>query len=193
MIGSENQDSQNRIVVGSTSEIKLAAVRQAVKDCGWGGDISGMNVPSAVPRQPVGYTMIHSGAWNRAMAVRNSDPNCYAVGIESGIIDQESGWYDVSAVHVIIPGQSQPFGLPAYSAAVSVPVDVVLEVLTRGINQVTIGQLLAERYPGQCQPDDPHLFLTHGKFSRQKILVAVLYHVIKEVRRWNRFVQQVRR
>jgi non-canonical (house-cleaning) NTP pyrophosphatase len=128
MIGSGNKDSQNRIVVGSTSEIKLAAVRQAFEACRWDGDISGVNVPSAVPRQPVGYTMIHSGAWNRAMAVRNSDPSCYAVGIENGIIEQEGGWHDVSAVHIIIPGQSQPFGLPAYSAAVSVPFDVVLEV-----------------------------------------------------------------
>jgi len=77
-----------RIVVGSTNQVKLDAVRDGFGQLfpGEAVQISGLEVDSSVSDQPMTDRETYRGAVARARAVRRHDPGCdMAVGIEGGI------------------------------------------------------------------------------------------------------------
>jgi inosine/xanthosine triphosphatase len=75
-----------RVGVGSKNEPKIAAVRAAIGAYVSGVDVQGMDVPSGVPEQPVGFEEIVLGARNRATAVFAAGDCDLAVGIEDGLV-----------------------------------------------------------------------------------------------------------
>ena len=75
-----------QITVGSTSEHKLAAVREACAHLGISATVEGIKAASKVNEQPVGFEETFTGALNRASEARNHAPFSESVGIENGII-----------------------------------------------------------------------------------------------------------
>lgn len=171
------------IVVGTLSELKLAAVRQACAAQGLVAEVTGVEVESNVPQQPVGFIMTGQGALHRAERARRRRSGGFAVGIESGIIEQLNSWADLAVIRLILSGQSSSTHI-FFTDSVDVPADVVEEVLRRGIGQVTIGQVLAERHPNKCDPADPHSFLTKGQHPRQEILARGLRPLVEYIKHW---------
>ncbi|MBU1915611.1 DUF84 family protein [Patescibacteria group bacterium] len=172
------------IVVGTLSELKLTAVRQACAERGLVAKVTGVAVESNVPQQPVGYIMTGQGALHRAQQAQRQRPNSFVVGIENGIIEQVGGWADLAVIRLILPGQSSSTHI-FFTDPVDIPADVVEEVLRRGIDQVTIGQVLAKRHPNKCSPVDPHSFLTRGQHSRQEVLARGLWPLVDYITHWS--------
>jgi inosine/xanthosine triphosphatase len=80
-----------RVRVGSTNEPKLDAVRNAFSPYAPDVEVAGVDVPSGVPEQPVGWEEIVRGARNRARLARASEPCDLGVGLEDGLVALPDG------------------------------------------------------------------------------------------------------
>ena len=80
-----------RVRVGSTNEPKLEAVRNALAPYAPDVKVAGVDVPSGVPEQPVGWEEIVRGARNRARLARASEPCDLGVGLEDGLVALPDG------------------------------------------------------------------------------------------------------
>jgi inosine/xanthosine triphosphatase len=80
-----------RVRVGSTNEPKLDAVRDAFAPYAPEVQVAGVDVPSGVSEQPVGWEEIVRGARNRARLARASEPCDLGVGLEDGLVALPDG------------------------------------------------------------------------------------------------------
>ncbi|MCC7054889.1 MAG: DUF84 family protein [Gemmatimonadaceae bacterium] len=94
-----------RVAVGSRNPVKVAAVRAALARCACPAAVTGFDLPSGVPPQPVGDDETLAGARNRAVAALAVDPGAdLGVGIEGGVVRDESpeGTHRVCAWAVVV-------------------------------------------------------------------------------------------
>jgi inosine/xanthosine triphosphatase len=121
-----------RVGVGSRNEPKVAAVRAAIGAYAPRATVQGLDVPSGVPEQPVGWGEIIRGARNRAEAAFAAGVWDLAVGIEDGLVPLPAGAASASGDHVNLGcaavwdgvrmslGFSSGFGYPPDVAAAAV-------------------------------------------------------------------------
>ena len=90
------------IIVGSKNPAKIEAVRDAFSHYFQDLEVQGMEVASGVPAQPFGDD-IFKGAENRARAAQSSvkEKDAFYVGIEAGIIQQHSRWFNFNCVCIL--------------------------------------------------------------------------------------------
>ena len=164
------------IAVGSTSVIKLRAVREACRLLGVHSPVEGINVPSDIPVQPLGYEETRRGASNRARGVHLHRPHAVAIGIENGIRHIRDYWEDFSVVVVRVPTGEE---YACTSAYVRFPTDAVEAMFARGRERTTVGAVLSEST--NCNPTDPHSHLTQGRQSRRAILTKNLIEALSPI------------
>ncbi|MGE3770645.1 MAG: DUF84 family protein [Bdellovibrionales bacterium] len=77
-----------KVVLGSKNAAKVAAVEKALRAYWDDVVVTGIDVPSGVPAQPLGHDETMRGAINRARAAYAASPDCdMAVGLEGGVVD----------------------------------------------------------------------------------------------------------
>lgn len=157
----------HRIAVGSTSVIKVSAVRDALRRVGIGADVIGVAAESGVNAQPVGRAETCRGAANRARAALTAGD--VGVGIENGIVHEDDRWIDLAAIVIATADGRERV---AWSEAVTLPDLDVSEAARRGFRRTTVGAVIAERTGST--PEDPHAFLTGGRRTRAAILTDAL-------------------
>ena len=159
------------VIVGSMSEHKLGAVREALRRIGYSHiGVTGCHTESGVNAQPVGMEETTTGAMNRAYAARAAVPSGVLwVGIESGIFraPPHSLTLDL-AVIAFVPSTGD--ALLSTSTGITFPEEYVNEAERRGFRHVTVGHVIAERLGGDGT--DPHSVLTGGRTSRNETLVT---------------------
>lgn len=80
-----------RVVVGSTNPVKIAAVRAVVLRVAPDALVEGVAVASGVPDQPLGDAETQAGARTRAHAVLASTDAELAIGLEGGVVELPDG------------------------------------------------------------------------------------------------------
>lgn len=93
-----------RVIVGTESESKLAAVKQALAQMFPSQIIKviGVRVDSAVPNQPFGLPQICEGASNRAHAALALDDQAQlAIGLEGGVCEVGSRLINIGMVFIV--------------------------------------------------------------------------------------------
>ncbi len=175
-----------RIIVGSESPIKLEAVQDALNALKLQiNDIVGIKTNSGVPEQPFGFVNGWKGARNRVQeAIRKftekTGDGDWFLGIENMIYagpvqDSCGAQYNDLACITLKPG---PFCADnhliyeAMSASVQIPREFV-EKSRESQWGITAAEFMSAEHP-EMNPKDPHLWITHGVVSRQKILSDVL-------------------
>jgi inosine/xanthosine triphosphatase len=78
-----------RVVVGSTNPVKIAAVAAVLARCACTATVEGIAVPSGVRDQPEGDAETIRGAMQRAAAVLRETNADLAVGLEGGIVEED--------------------------------------------------------------------------------------------------------
>jgi inosine/xanthosine triphosphatase len=78
-----------RIVVGSTNPVKIAAVQAVMERVGSRAEVAGLAVASGVRDQPVGDVETIRGATQRARAVLEASDADFGVGLEGGVVDSD--------------------------------------------------------------------------------------------------------
>lgn len=157
------------VAVGTTSSIKVVAVRTSLVRAGIAANVLSHATPSGVNAQPVGRDETLRGATNRARAAAAAIPGCIGIGIENGIVHEDGRWIDLAAV--VIVGADGRTSV-AWSEAVAVPDVFVDEAASRGFEGGTVGAVIAERTGST--PDDPHAMLSAGRRTRSAILADAL-------------------
>jgi non-canonical (house-cleaning) NTP pyrophosphatase len=171
-----------RVIVGSMSQIKLAAVRKALQVAGLPTiiEVTGFPTESGVNPQPKGSQEGEKGARNRAAMARVKMAGDVHVGIENYVAYQNTdrAWFDIAAGSVLftLPG-SQPMDLLCHSGRVQVPADVMKELHKLGFHCTTAGAISAETHGHPA--DDPHIYWTAGKLNREEFLVQMLAPVFQ--------------
>lgn len=161
-----------RIALGSTSPIKMAAVREACLQIGYSVELNGRDVDSGQNEQPVGFEEILRGATTRAEGVNEVYPARYCVGIENGLLRAEGVSIDIAAVVVIAPYGRRYY---ATSSGIRLPEQAVEKASREGFDKVTVGQVM--RKDPACVGlvgDDPHSWVSGRNISRTEILAEAI-------------------
>ena len=81
------------VVVGSTIPAKLEPVRRVFSEVFPELEVRGLDVPSGVPDQPIGYEETLRGAKNRAQAALATPGATWGLGLEGGVeFNLYGGW-----------------------------------------------------------------------------------------------------
>ena len=173
-----------KIILASTSEHKLAAVKEAFSKILDGPiTVTIFKSDSGVAEQPVGWREIYRGAINRISFLGKRIKGGvydYLVAIENGIVfldfDKRGKWYDVG---LVIIESSQGKRAVSFTAGIEMPLNLVEEARKRGFSTITVGALMAKTYGGEST--DPHSILTRGAVSRKSLLVQAIKIAIAQV------------
>jgi adenine phosphoribosyltransferase len=156
-----------KIVVGSTSRVKLGAVREVFPEA----LVIGETVESGVEEQPFSREHTSLGAFNRLSKIKllHPDADCW-IAIENGVFP----WIQGSKTHVdqafvVQELNKQKIVMERWSRAVKIPLELVEQAQK---SKLTIGRILLQR--GLCSDHaDPHVYLGGG-VSRRTLIVHAL-------------------
>ncbi|MCX6789181.1 MAG: DUF84 family protein [Candidatus Gribaldobacteria bacterium] len=164
---------QIKIVLGSISQHKIEAVKQACQQLGLETIVSGVKAASGQNEQPVGLSETYQGALNRAQGAKEQNPEAVVIGIENGIFmsdnDKNPLTVDLAVIVVLTPDNRR---IVSTTPGITFPEDCVAIATERGFVTTTTGSVIAEKLGGDST--DPHSTLTKGAVSRIQTLVAGL-------------------
>lgn len=162
-----------KIVVGTTSALKLRAVQNAFIRAGITAEITGHKVKSDVPKQPFSEKEIVAGATNRAQNALTKDKCAdYGLGIESGIALKNKKYFELAAC--IIVNQKGEIVGEAFSAAVETPAKVVHLIKANDSEAGIVVQELV-LLQGRLIEKDPLFWYSDRRMSRNKILEDAIF------------------
>lgn len=163
------------IVLGSTSIHKIEAVKQACLGLGLNADISGVKASSGQNEQPVGFEETFSGALARASYAKSTRPDCFAIGIESGIF-RFGMTFDIAVIVILTPDNRQ---IVTISEGIPYPTQYVEIAEERGFKTTTVSSIIAQQIGGD--PTNPHSTLTSGKVTRTMLLTSALITALRQL------------
>lgn len=167
------------IVVGSTSERKIAAVRRVVGEFFTRADdltYAGTDVASGVPETPYDE-QTYRGAKQRAVGAKRAAPRArLAVGLESGLVERYGHVYE-EAWAVCIDAEGNEFA--GYSSGLKVPDSVLAEMHARGKTHAEVMTILEEQH-GQL-PNDTWGSYSGGIIPRQTSLEEAIRNALVQV------------
>lgn len=166
------------IYVGSTSDIKYNAVKNACDILGIEASISKVatNIKLGAEAQPVGFERIAQLSSHKASYVRNKYPSAISIGIENGILKCGQLVIDIAVITVSRPNERD---IRITSSGIEFPYSCFKIAEKRGFYITTVGQVIAEKMGGSH--DDPHSTLTGGKISREKLLTDALVIALSQL------------
>ncbi|MEI8339600.1 MAG: DUF84 family protein [bacterium] len=168
----EKKGQNMKIVVGSTSEHKLAAVRQACVQIGLVAEVVGIKTDSRQDEQPIGTKSAFLGARIRANAVLSVYPDDVCIGIESGIVHTGNRFGHFMDMAYVVIARRDTDLIVTTTPSIEFPSECYYEAARRGFKTTTVGSIIAEKFGGNST--DPHATLTKGRVTRMSTLVAGL-------------------
>ncbi len=172
------------IGVGTASALKLRAVQRAFERLNpvfheIAAEIRPTEVESIVPVQPFGFATIVRGATHRATTARQYHQADLGIGIENGLVEIESNWYDPPCVVVV-----DKDGLvgSAFGALFPIPYRMVHEVKTK---HTELGNIVQAAAGGGEK--DPHKWLSEGEVNRDEIIVQAILCALAPLRHADRY------
>ncbi len=162
------QQHRLKIVVGSQSEVKLNAVKNALRALNVDADVIGVKAKSGINEQPVANETV-DGARNRVADARRLYPDAdMYIAVENGIFPKAGSWIDKAVILAVTRGGKESL---EYSQGVEFPKQYVEEAHAQGFDKITVGQVM-QKHGAVAKHDDPHLSLA-GK-SRATIIEDTL-------------------
>lgn len=190
------------VAVGSTSELKLRAVRQALAELDINNFVDGVDVDSGVPDQPRGFREMTQGASARATgALEGVSTAEVGIGIENGLVSiHELGGRDVdSDRRAVLTGANQYFdppcvavvsrkhGGPFFSFGLFLPIPHWMEERTR-LESSELG-IVVQSVAGGGEKD-PHKWLSNGTLPRDQVVVHAVMAALLPVLQTERYATQ---
>jgi inosine/xanthosine triphosphatase len=112
------------VIVGSTNPAKLNPARAVFAEV-FGLETKGIDVPSGVSDQPIGYVETLTGARNRAEAALRQPGAIYGVGLEGGVEFNEYGAWLFNIAYIVQGNGKSGF---ARGGSILLPPDVAARV-----------------------------------------------------------------
>jgi inosine/xanthosine triphosphatase len=157
------------IVCGSTNPSKLEPVRSVFSGFEPALSVIGVNVPSLVPDQPMGWQETALGARNRARGSLEQSGAVYGVGLEGGFVENDDGAWLLSIAAV-----ARDDGLEGLACGgwLQLPERVAARVKAGEELSRVIDDLAGER--GTNTRGGAIGFLTQGRFTRSQMWAGAL-------------------
>jgi inosine/xanthosine triphosphatase len=168
-----------KIILGSTSTHKLAAIAEACENLQIEANVKGVKTDSGINEQPVRLDETFKGALTRAEGAHKQSPDSTAIGIESGIFrfgEQNSHTLDLAIVVLITEDGRK---IVTTSSGVEFPQQCVEEAGRRGFDTTSVGSVVTEQFGGD--PTDPHSVLTDNKVTRTMTLVDAIVVALRQI------------
>lgn len=151
-----------RVVVGSTNPVKLAAARRVITAAWTRASVEAVTVPSGVADQPFGDEETIAGARNRARAAREALDADLGIGLEGGVVDSPAGMRTCAWCVVM-----HRDGREGVGGSLAMPLPPAVAAMIRGGTELghAMDALVAER--GTKQGKGAVGILTDGRIDRQ--------------------------
>jgi inosine/xanthosine triphosphatase len=157
------------IVCGSTNPAKVEPVRSVFASLEPTLEVAGVNVPSGVPDQPIGWDETSKGARTRARNALAQPGARYGVGLEGGVLTNADGAWLVSIAAIACNDGRE--GL-ACGGMLLLPPSVAARVKSGEELGHVIDALAGET--GTKTRGGAIGFLTNGRYSRREMWVNAL-------------------
>ena len=162
-----------KISIGTTSELKVRALEEATNKLAIKAEILPVKTDSGVSKQPFGYDEIIFGAKtraNRALTESNAD---IGVGVENGLVEINSDYFDVACVYVISKNNTESM---AFSPAILMPRWIINEIKEK---DTEVGEI-TKRLSGDSEKDGFKYF-TNGVIKRTDALVLAIIFAFAKI------------
>jgi non-canonical (house-cleaning) NTP pyrophosphatase len=175
-------ENKINVIVGTKSNIKICAVREA-SNCvfdEYNYSITDVDSESKVNNQPYGFDEIVKGAENRLSFCRESVPLnrtnqiCILVAIENGIVFIDNEFYDIA--YILVENEDTLEVSSSFSSTVKLPKNIIYKV-TNSNYEKTIGDFI-----DKTNPKDPHSSLTNFNVARKDILTQALKIALSQLK-----------
>ncbi len=170
-----------KIAIGTTSELKVRALKDALEKIQVQADIDTAKTNSGVSDQPFGYEESTRGAKNRATELFEKEDPDIAIGIESGLVEIEGNYFDVACVYV----KSKDDESVAYSAGYFTPEWIIREIKEKNTEYGHIAQKLS----GDSEKD-PLKYFSDGKIKREELLSQAIQISLVKIFNKNKYLKQ---
>lgn len=172
-----------KIVLGTTSDLKIRAAKEAFKILGINPEIITVKSESGVANQPFGLDQILTGAKNRAKNALQLHLADLGIGIENGIIkiDQINKWMETLAVAVIDGDGKESFAL---GSAYPLPDWVVKKIHNENSE---LGHVIQKLDPKLDK--DPINYFSDGKIKREDTITQAIVFAMLEIVNGNQYVK----
>ncbi len=151
-----------KIVIGTTSELKIRALKNALEKLKFESEVVSMKTQSGISDQPFGYEETTRGAKNRVMYIFEREIPDMAVAVESGIIEIEGNSFDIASVYIKTKEGGESF---AYSSGYFVPEWMISEIKE---NKTELG-FITQRLSGDLNKD-PLNYFSNKQMKREELL-----------------------
>ena len=157
------------IVCGSTNPAKVEPVRHVFASLEPTLEVAGVNVPSGVPDQPIGWDETALGARTRARNALAQPGARYGIGLEGGVLTNADGAWLVSIAAI---ARSDGLEGLACGGMLQLPPSVAVRVQAGEELGHVIDHLAGET--GTKTRGGAIGFLTNGRYSRREMWVNAL-------------------
>ncbi len=174
-------NSPLNVLVGSTNSHELEAVGMACRNIGINAIVTGIATQSGQNEQPYGLDEGYEGAYARALAVYQQNPEAVAIGMEIFVVtfDQRRGAPKTLDMAFIVILLHRYPTIITTSSGIIFPEEYLEEAFDYGLKETTVGSMIAKRHGGDGT--DPHAILTGGKVTRQMTLVSALESALRQL------------
>lgn len=155
-----------KLAIGTTSELKIRALKKALDEMGIEADVSSIKTESGVSNQPFGYEETTNGARNRALAALGNGIYDMAMGVESGLMKIGGNYFDIACI--IIETKERVESI-SYSSGYFTPKWIVDEIK----EQKTEYGHITQRLSGDTEKD-PLKYFSKNKMSREELLTQAI-------------------
>lgn len=151
-----------KIAIGTTSELKIRALKKALEKFKFENEIISIKTESGVSNQPFGFEETTKGAKNRVMSIVEKENADIAVAVESGLIQIGGSYFDIACVYIKTKEGDESF---AYSSGYFVPEWMIQEIKE---NNTELG-FITQRLSGDLDKD-PLRYFSNGQIKREELL-----------------------
>lgn len=169
-----------KIVIGTTSDLKIRAAREAFRMLKIEPEIVTVKSNSEIPDQPFGIEQILTGAKNRAKNALDSNSTDLSVGIENGLIEISNKWMETLAVAVLSSDGKESFAL---GSAYPVP-DWAVENIKQ--EKTELGKVIQRLNPDLEK--DPINYFSGGKIKREETITQAVVSAMLEFLNANKYI-----
>jgi inosine/xanthosine triphosphatase len=161
------------LAIGSKNRVKIAAVESVLLRAGWTTKVTGVEVASGVPDQPMGDEETIAGARTRAIAARRQLDADLGVGIEGGCIETEHGMSTCAWVVIVDRHERASVGGSLHMPLPKRVADLVRQGVELGhaIDRIS-GELNTKQGAGAVG------FLTAGLVDRQRAYEPLIAYAL---------------
>lgn len=151
-----------KIAIGTTSELKVRALKDALGKLNMEAEIVSMKADSGISKQPFGYEDMITGAKNRAQKAADEINPDFAVGIENGLVEIERNYFDIACIYIKSKENDESV---SFSSGICIPDWVIKEIKEKD----TEGGEITKRLSGDSEKDTGKYF-SGGMIKREEIL-----------------------